>query len=610
MTSLATTVRSLKQINYNATSMKEYKVGEYYNFWVTGIGNANHRIYLKDDDDRRFTVYAYDFQTEWDWSSPQVPVQVLKCYVKEITDTGAVILEQSKDVLLIVLYPEAYKGESKICTFVVDSLKTINDTLYYVVSDAYGITHMFKPSALCPALQPGDEVQLNVTGYKQKENNRSCIYLSEVTTEEKHSVAPAAPTTTDEETPVGEFGEETDNREFKSTIIYPSGAIGPDIDTQMLVILKTIAGFMNANGGILYIGVNDNGDAVGIENEYKLLNTSTKDPHHYQENKDGYENKLRSSMNAFLGPVAQDYVIITFSEHNGHTVCEVNVQPSRSVIWYNERDAFKRMGNRTTHLRSEAIIKLVLDKMNLLRPVALQITPTAVKSQEELLPEVPTGDAEPETEPQTIKVEVPSKLVMKGEKKKGYGSFYMNMFTNGDWSWSKNIPTDSDLEFCIPINSPVSKNDLIMVYADGCVNRVDAYHLHLDKKENKRYMNGRRNDGVKLLKAFRATEDDMLACDSMQNGHRFVKVHPVAHVSRHDNMSRNGNRLINISGILGVTMTDICFVAAEHENRVSALFKTVNQKSSSLGFQMDLTKNESKLDQVVKTLETLSDVQN
>lgn len=32
--------------------MKEYKVGEYYNFWVTGIGNANHRIYLKDDDDR------------------------------------------------------------------------------------------------------------------------------------------------------------------------------------------------------------------------------------------------------------------------------------------------------------------------------------------------------------------------------------------------------------------------------------------------------------------------------------------------------------------------------------------------------------------------------
>lgn len=590
--------------------MKEYKVGECYNFWVTGIGNTNHRIYLRDDNNRSFSVYAYDFQTEWDWSSPQVPEQELKCYVREITNTGSVILEQSKDVLLIVLYPEAYRGESKVCTFVIDSLKTINDTLYYIVRDAYGITHMFKPSASSPTLQPGDEVQLNVTGYKQKEYNRSCIFLTEVKAEDKPAIAPTTPIIANEETPVGEFGEETDNREFKSTIIYPAGAIGPDIDTQMVVILRTIAGFMNANGGKLYIGVNDNGNAVGIENEYKLLNSSTKDKHHYQENKDGYENKLRSGIDALLGPVAQDYLTITFSEHESHTVCEVNIQPSRSVIWYNERDAFKRMGNRTTHLRSEAIVKLVLDKMNLLRPVALQTTPTPVKSQDEIIPEVPTNDAEPETEPQTIKVAAPSKLMMKGEKKKGNGSFYMNIFSNGDWSWSKNIPTDKDIEFCIPINAPASKNDLIMVYADGCVNRVDAYHLHLAKKENKRYMNGRRNDGVKLMKAFRATADDMLACDSVQNGHRFVKVHPVSHISRHENMSPNGNRLINISGMSGVTMTDICFVAAEHENRVSALFKTENQKSSSLGFQMDLTQNESKLGQVVKTLETLCDVQN
>ena len=42
--------------------MKDYKVGEYYNFWVTGIGN--HRIYLKDENGDTFSVYAYDFQTE------------------------------------------------------------------------------------------------------------------------------------------------------------------------------------------------------------------------------------------------------------------------------------------------------------------------------------------------------------------------------------------------------------------------------------------------------------------------------------------------------------------------------------------------------------------
>lgn len=589
--------------------MKEYIVGECYNFRVTGIGNANHKIYLKDEEDRRFTVHAYDFQTEWDWSSPQMPEETLKCYVKEVTETGAVILQQSKDVLLITLYPEAYKGESKVYPFVVDSLKTINETLFYVVSDAYGITHMFKPSASYPALQPGDEVQLNVTAYEQKERNRSCIHLSEVTPEEKPIEKPSTPVTTDDDTPVGEFGEEDETHEFKSTIIYPAGVIKPDIDTQIRVIVKTIAGFMNANGGTLYIGVNDNGDAIGIEDEFILLNTSITDTHKYKENSDGYENKLRSSINTFLSPVAQDYVNITFSEYDEHIVCEVTILPSRSVIWYNERDAYKRMGNRTAHLRSDAIVKLVLDKMDLLRSVAMQVVPTPVNSQDEILPEEPTGDAEPETEPQTTKATAPSKLVMKGELKNGNGSFYMNMFTNGEWSWSKDIPTDNDLEFCIPINSPASKNDLIMVYADGCVNRVDAYHLHLDKKENKRYMNGRSYDGVELLKAFHATENDMLACDCEQNGHRFVKVHMIADVSLHDQMSSKGNRLINVTGMPGVTMTDICFVAAEHKNRVSALIKTVNQKSLSLGVQMDLTRNESKFGQVVKTLETLCDVQ-
>lgn len=601
---------SKKPINTKTRKMKEYLAGQCYNFKVTGIGNANHKIYLKDDEDRLFTVHAYDFQTEWDWSSPQMPEETLRCYVKEVTETGAVILQQSKDVLLITLYPEAYKGECKVCTFIVDSLKTINETLYYVVSDAYGITHMFKPSASCPALQPGDEVQLNVTGFEQKDRNRSCIHLSEVMSEEKPVAEPPTPTETDEDTPVGKFGEEDDTHEFKSTIIYPAGVIKPDIDTQIRVIVKTIAGFMNANGGTLYIGVNDNGDAIGIEDEFKLLNTSTTDSHTYKENSDGYENKLRSGINALLSPVAQDYVNISFSECDGHIVCEVKIQPSYSVVWYNEHDAYKRMGNRTAHLRSEAIVKLVLDKMDLLRSVALQVVPTPVNSQDEILPEEPTVDAEPETEPQTTKVAAPSKLKMKGEVRNGKGSFYMNMFTNGDWSWSKDIPTDDDLEFCIPINSPASKNDLIMVYADGCVNRVKAYQLHLAKKENKRYMNGRRNDGVKLLKAFHANEDDMLACDSMLDGHRFVKVHPVAHVSRHENMSSYGNRLINVSGKDGVTMTDICFVAAEHTNRVSALFKTENQKSLSLGIQMDVPRYESKFGHVVKTLESLCDVQN
>ena len=564
--------------------MIDYKVGEYYTFIVTGLNN--NRIFLEDENGDKFSVYAYDFQSEWDWASPQVS-EVLKCYVKEKYESGHLILQQSRDVLLITLYNEAYHNEEKICNFIVERTKTIGATLFYIVVDAFGVKHMYKPRANQQLLQPGDEIELNVKSINFKDNNKSYLVFDDITSSANEAVSVPSY----DEIPVGEFGEETDKREFKSTIVYPANANSADIDTQMKVILRTIAGFMNAKGGTIYLGVNDNGDAIGIENEYSLLNTSNSDKYTYQQNKDGYENKIRSGVNYHLGPVAQDYVTIKFEKHGEHTVCIIEIEASEKVIWYDEREAYKRMGNRTSHLRSDAIVKLVLDKGRLSRPLAFETQPTAVQTEDEILPVEPNVDSATEVGPSIIKATRPSFIRRMGEQKQGYGSFYMNMFANGDWSWSKEPPTDTDLEFCIPINSPASQNDLIMIYEDGCVNRVDAYHLHLNKTENKRYMNGRRNDGVALVKVFHAKKEDLLACFSKLSGHECIKVHPVSHVSQHDNMGLKGNRVINTSGITGVTEANISFVAAEHDHRVSVFKKTENQLSNSLGIQMDLPRN-------------------
>lgn len=583
--------------------MKEYNVGEFYDFQVKGLGN--HRIYLEDENKDTFSVYAYDFQIEWDWSSPQVPEETLRCYVKEKYENGKLSLEQSKDILLIVLYPEAYRNKKTVCTFIVDSLKSINGNRFYVVIDAYGVRHMYKPSPRFYSLQPGDEVELYVTRIEYKEKNRSYLFFEEM--EEQTSTAPVIVATEpcDDDTSVGEFGEETDKVEFKSTIVYPAGATAPDIDTQMFVILRTIAGFMNAKGGVLYIGVNDNGDAIGIEQDFALLNTSLKDKNVYQQNKDGYENKIRSGINRYLSPIAQELVSIKFTEHNNHTVCVIEVKASDdNVIWFNEREAYKRTGNRTTHLRSEAIEKLVLDKMKLTRPYTVE--PTVVNTEDEILPAEVIADTEPDTAPAIVKVAHPGFIKPIGETRQGRGSFYMNLFANGDWSWSKEIPRDKDLEYSIPINSPASKNNLIMVYSDGRVSKVTAYRLHLKAEEGIRRPNGRRNDGARLIKVFHAKDNDVLACFCKQNGSEFVKTHMVSHLNLNQQLSSGGCFLVN-KGLDGVTDPEICFVAAEHTQRVSVFMKTENQKSNCLGIQMDLQKN-AKFIQVRNTLKALCDI--
>ena len=579
----------------------KYELGKSYDFWVTGI--RDRRIMLRNAQNETFSVSAYDYQADWDWSSPKVPVSMMRCYVNKVWD-GGLSLQQDKEVILSYLYPEAKNEEAKMHTFVVEELKTINDTLFLVVRDAFGLNHLFKPSKTQESLQPGDELELMVTGIVVKEQNKSRLKLESVDRVKiETKVVDKQP---DFDNPVGEFGEEGDKREFKSTIAYPAGATEIDIDTQMKVILRTIAGFQNAQGGTLYIGVNDNGNPIGIENEFALLNLSENDdPNKYKEDVDGYQNKLRSCIQRHLGHVAEDYVTINFLRRGKHTVCEVECQPSDFIIWYDGFMPYKRMGNRTILLRQEAIVKLIFDKSGYSRPENMKYKPTKAKDAD--------GDGLPDDDtPDIITSKVPSdekieqvKLQPLGMQKEGRGSYYINLFKNGEWSWSKERPTDKNLEYCLPINAPAREKNVVLVYADGRVNKVNANSLH-KRQENRKYQNGRRNDGVKLAKAFSATDHDLLACFSEKDGHEWVKAHYLSHISAHDTLLPMGNVVINTKDA-NTEMKDIGFVSARHGHRVSALMKTENQTSSSLGFQIDDPENK-KLEFAVQNLRAVSDV--
>ena len=73
------------------------------------------------------------------------------------------------------------------------------------------------------------------------------------------------------------YGVESDTLEFKSSIVFPPcnrRTIVGDADpkTQRWAIIKTVCGFLNSQmGGELYLGVNDNGYAQGLQDDIKTL---------------------------------------------------------------------------------------------------------------------------------------------------------------------------------------------------------------------------------------------------------------------------------------------------------------------------------------------------
>ena len=109
-------------------------------------------------------------------------------------------------------------------------------------------------------------------------------------------------------------------------------------------IVKAVAGFMNAYGGTLLIGVNDNHEAVGLENDYKLTRKGNHKP------RDSFENWLTDLFDNSIGKPALANTSITFEEVDGHDVCCVAVRPSRKPVYVSgkqTKDFYVRVNNGT-----------------------------------------------------------------------------------------------------------------------------------------------------------------------------------------------------------------------------------------------------------------------
>ena len=114
--------------------------------------------------------------------------------------------------------------------------------------------------------------------------------------------------------------------------------------------MKSVAGFMNGRGGTLLIGVNDNREAVGLDNDYKLTKKGNRDP------RDSFENWLTDLLDHSIGKPALANVSVTFEDAGGHDICRVDVTRSRKPVYAvgkQAKDFFVRLNNGTRSLDVE-----------------------------------------------------------------------------------------------------------------------------------------------------------------------------------------------------------------------------------------------------------------
>lgn len=118
------------------------------------------------------------------------------------------------------------------------------------------------------------------------------------------------------------------------------------------VIVKTVAGFLNTDGGILLIGVDDGGKVVGLRNDYGTLR---------RQDRDGFEAFLTKLLLDALGRDVSPCVRIDFHRHGGEDVCRVTAKPAPHAVFVPDgndgEQLYIRTGNSTQKLTTKEAIE-------------------------------------------------------------------------------------------------------------------------------------------------------------------------------------------------------------------------------------------------------------
>ena len=493
------------------------------------------RFILQYGDCNTYRVKAYDFQVEGDHS------HTIKVRVASIDPfTGFPNLVQENNWVLEQTFGH-YNLVGRNYEFEIIDIKVDPNTgrPYLLLKDEFGIRlHRFYTH---DDYSVGDRIRLHIkeikSGYlcleKPQERTRiangdGLVYTTkDVVTAYSQPSAVEARDTKESNTFIFK-AEEGQNLEYKSSIAFDSRTSNLDIDKQMRKILKSIAGFMNADGGTLYIGVKDNGVVRGIEDDFQHLNTGSREVDEfsgqYRENVDGFENKIRNSVSQYLSSLAGALFEFNTESHNDKIVARIDVAKAYAPIYYNGHIVFQRQGNRTIALKDNMLTHFCASKW------------------------FGAGNA-PQANDNNAQEKTSSRKVDEANDTRDYSVWHtLHLHENGGWSFddiaSGNSKLDKTVCSCeIEKYRVKERHQLLLTYESGNVNIVN-----LDKKPDWANLKGWGINGYrkqqKLQSVYCANPMDMIAVFYEKDNRSFAKVIDIERIGAHSCLNNNGNSVV------------------------------------------------------------------
>ncbi len=143
--------------------------------------------------------------------------------------------------------------------------------------------------------------------------------------------------------------------EFKPTLRYDYRQVKTAKNLEDYVV-RSIAGLLNAEGGILIIGVDDEGKVLGLHNDYWSLK---------KRNKEGFHQRIITLVSSKLGKDLGANIHATFHLLGTNEICSLFIEPANRPVYITEghdTEFYLRTGNVTNSLSTSETVEYLKNR--------------------------------------------------------------------------------------------------------------------------------------------------------------------------------------------------------------------------------------------------------
>lgn len=553
-----------------------YEVGKQYEMTVVDIRKDSagyNYIALHDDDpSKEYRVY-----------------NILKCQYDSLPDTLYVTVKsidvfgKTKFVQDEARLNREHYQEGKLYAFEVTDVKEDFRTkvTFYVLEDDFSTHRMFFKGE--QKYQIGHSCILEVTGFSDKGN----LKLKEVAHADKKPIDKAVQDTKDDtenklaalwnSLPVLNVGDENQTLELKTSIAFPPGEGKANIGKQLYNILKELTAFMNTKGGTLYIGVHDKSKKViSIEGDYKFLNDDEEDDFNgtYKEDKDGYELKIRNTIDRLCPSLANSLLDIKFETLEKQTYCKIEVQPARRPIFLSGTQLYIRQGNRLKLLRGDEITFFITERMTISIKDVLDTDGLSASG----------GGFDMDAMKQIMRSLINERRAIPKDlpkpKSLGEVDYWIIWYNDGTWKRSRQQSSEANVYMQVPVYKNLSDPILAFCYDTNRVNTVKLADFRKGANLNVLQKNGWSRTGDKPKNIFLMHATDFLVGYSVDsNGIEAVKLHAISDYGTTASAANQGSPFLPDTS----RIETYAVIGAEHKKNVAHLIVTKAKRSVEVG---------------------------